>query len=142
MGFRPEPTIYNIEFEGTSLDGLHVRASACTVGEYEHMLQLIVDANKQGNVSQDILDGNDWLKQLFLNHLVSWDLEDYITGEPIPATLEGIRTQERGVFSVILQGWQTAIVSVPKASKKNSNDGMTSPEQPPGLASSSESLGS
>lgn len=151
MGFRPEPTIYNIAFEGTPLDGLHVRASACTVGEYEKMLRLIVDApgpdeseeeKAKRRLTPEILDNNDWIVQLFANHLVSWDLEDYIDGTPIPTTLEGIRSQERGLIAQIMQAWQIAIVAVPKALNENSNNGAISPEQSLDLGSLSESPGS
>lgn len=121
MGFRPEPTIYNIDFgEDSPLYGLHVRASACTVREYNKMLRMSM---VEGGITADVVEGNDWILQLFANYLVSWDLEDYITGEQVKTDLDAILSQERGVIAQIIMAWQMAIVSVPKPSKPNSNDG-------------------
>lgn len=140
MGFRPEPTIYNIDFgEDSPLHGLHVRASACTVDEYNKMLRMSVI---EGGVSVELIEGNDWTLQLFANHLVSWDLEDYITGEPVNTTLEAILSQERGLIAQIIAAWQVAIVSVPKLSRSNSNDGAILAESSLHLGDVSESPGS
>lgn len=140
MGFRPEPTIYSIKFEGTSMEGLHVRASACTVDEYNRMLRNAVESGD--GITKESVDANEWMYQLFANHLVSWDLEDYITGEPVPTTLDGIVSQERSMISEILRGWQIALVSVPKILQKPSPNGETSLEQSLGLGNASVSQSS
>ena len=48
MGFRPEPTVYKLTFDGTALDGLTVRASACSVAEYTEMIR--ISTNQQAPV--------------------------------------------------------------------------------------------
>lgn len=157
MGFRPEPTIYNLSFQGTFLDGLHVRASCCTVAEYNTMLRAATGMPPiNTNVSDDpdelqrlaaelslrseaMVSNNEKILELFANHLVSWDLED-MAGQPVPANRAGIDSQERTHISQIIQAWQTALVSVPNLSKTESSTGSISEEQSLGLGNASQSL--
>jgi hypothetical protein len=144
MGFRPQPTIYNLTFEGTALDGLHVKMSCCSLGEYNEMLMAAVSSpepDDEGNIkiSPDLLKDNDRILELFRNHLVSWDLED-LAGQPVPTDQDGIDSQERTIITQLMMAWQTAMVAVPNPSKTESSDGSTSVEQSLGLGSASESL--
>jgi hypothetical protein len=157
MGFRPEPTIYNLSFQGTALDGLHVRVSCCTLGEYSEMMRaslesLIVDINPTDNLDieklrelRDMVSSrykdNNRILELFANHLVSWDLED-LAGQPVPATREGMDTQERPLIAQLVSAWQTAMVSVPNRSSTSSSNGEISEEQSLGLGNASKNLGS
>jgi hypothetical protein len=142
MGFRPEPTIYNIGFEGTALDGLKVRMSCCTLGEYNEMQRAVFaggEPDEEGNVrlTPELLQANDRIVELFLNHLVSWNLED-IAGRPVPTTREGLDLQERTMVGQLISAWQTAMVEIPKPPSSPSNNGATSEEQSLGLDSISE----
>jgi hypothetical protein len=134
MGFRPEPTIYKLSFSGTALDGLTVRASCCSMREYNEM---ILDA--VGTSDGSVADKNARLVQIFSKHLVEWDLEDPRTGETVPTTVEGIESQESAMMNQIISAWQIALVSVPPNLKVPSSDGGTSPEQSLDLAAASES---
>lgn len=143
MGFRPEPTIYNLSFQGTTLDGLNVRMSCCTLGEYNEMLRAAFaggEPDNEGNVkfTPELLKANDRVLELFLNHLVSWDLED-MAGRTVPISQEGIDSQERTIIAQLVNAWQSAMVNVPNPSKAASNGGATSVEQSLGLGSISES---
>lgn len=142
MGFRPEPTVYNLSFQGTPLDGLHVRMSCCTIGEYNEMLRAAASGEEgeeeKVRVTLDLLRDNDRILQLFVNHLISWDLED-MAGQPIPTTREGIDSQERTIIAHCITAWQFAMVNVPNLSKPGSNAGETSEEQSLGLGDVSES---
>jgi hypothetical protein len=146
MGFRPEPTIYNIGFEGTPLDGLKVRMSCCTLAEYNFMLRSALiggepDADGNVKIEPAMLDANDKIIELFLNHLVSWNLED-MAGRPVPTTQEGLDAQERTMIGQLISAWQTAMVNVPNPSNTPSSNGVTSEEQSLDLGSISESPGS
>jgi hypothetical protein len=146
MGFRPEPTIYNLSFDGTPLDGLHVRMGCCTLGEYHFMLRSAFiggEPDSEGNVklSVETLDANDKVIDLYLKYLISWDLED-MAGQPVPTTRAGIDTQERTMIGMLIGAWQTAMVNVPNPSGSPSSNGVTSEEQSLGLGSISESPGS
>lgn len=139
MGFRPEPTIYNLKFDGTALDGLHVRSSCCTVSEYNEMLAVAAGATE---INSDVIRANERILELFSNHLVSWDLEDPIDGSPVPANRAGIDAQERTLVSQLITAWQVAMVTVPNLSKPDSSDGGISAEASLGLGNLSESPGS
>jgi hypothetical protein len=145
MGFRPEPTIYNIGFEGTPLDGLKIRMSCCTLGEYNFMLRAAFiggEPDEEGNVKlePEMLEANDRIVDLFLNHLISWNLED-MAGQPVPTTHEGLDAQERTIIGQLISAWQTAMSSLPNRSKQPSSNGATSQEQSLDLGSISESPG-
>jgi hypothetical protein len=144
MGFRPSPTVYNLSFQGTPLDGLHVRMGCCTLGEYDEMLRAAVmgfgEEDEEGNtkLTPEILAKNDRIIDLFSNYLLSWDLED-VLGNEVPTTREGINSQERTIIGQLISAWQSAMVNIPNQSKPESKDGGTSEEQSLGLGSISES---
>jgi len=146
MGFRPEPTVYKLTFEGTPLDGLHVRVGCCTVGEHNKMTGLVGAASSTQDIDiselaarlEEVSQHNEWVLNLFVKYLVSWDLED-LTGQPVPCTREGIDSQERSLISMVMAAWQRAMVTIPNLSSEPSTNGETSEEQSLGLGSSSES---
>ena len=159
MGFRPEPTVYKLTFDGTALDGLTVRASACSVSEYTEMIRISttqqapVDTSKINTpedirkVSEEIqrradelVKNNDRMLELFANHLVSWDLED-MAGQPVPATRAGIDASERPLINQLIQAWQVALVSIPNPSSNDSSSGKISEEQSLGLGNLSQNPG-
>lgn len=141
MGFRPQPTIYNLSFKGTALDGLHVSMSCCTIKENAEMLKASVrEEGENPGVTEDDLRDNDRILELFCNHLVSWDLED-LAGQPVPTNRDGVDSQERTIIAQLISAWQVAMVSVPNPSKPESNSGAISEEESLGLGTSSENLG-
>jgi hypothetical protein len=123
VGFRPEPTIYNLKFEGTALDGLHVRMSCCTIKEYNLMLKAAVG----GGFDEEMIESNEHILDLFASHLISWDLED-MAGVAVPPNRDGIDQQERAVIAQLVGAWQVALVSVPNRSKPESSTGSVSEE--------------
>lgn len=137
MGFTPEPTVYTLEFEeGTPLHGLVVKASPCTIGEWNDMLRM--SGETRTNL-RETADSNERVAELMLSHLVSWNLE-IPTGTPVPATQEGFRLLENPHGSMIISAWQRAMVDVPTNSPKSSDSGKISAEEQLGLGNSSESL--
>lgn len=138
MGFRPEPTTFNLTFDGTPLEGLHVKATCCTVAEYRRILQIA--ASSGGSITEDAIKDNDWVLELFASNLQSWDLEDPKTGLPVTTDVDGLNSQEHRFVVMMISAWQTALVSVPTTSSSESDSGGTSAEASLGLASSSQSL--
>lgn len=134
MGFRPESTIYKLSFSGTPLDGLTVRAGCCSVGEFNEMLRLS-DTTK----AREVADNNERITDLFVKYLVEWDLEHPVTGEPVPATAEGIGTIESRLLGQIISAWQIAMVTVPDPLKNGSLAGKASEEASLGLVIESPS---
>lgn len=121
MGFRPEPKQYRLTFtDDPELAGLEVTVGSVSVGEYNQMLrQSLVDG-----LTAETLDANDELLKLFASRLVSWNLEDQ-QGAAVPATLDGVLSQDRGLIAKVITAWQVALITVPKTSKTGSPDGQT-----------------
>lgn len=155
MGFSPQPTIYNINFDEDSvLYGLEFRASACTVRQYREMLRRSAEIGSDEEEPTDdeaklrfqkarllgLLQSDDWMLSLFADHLISWNYEDPIDGQPITPNFEGLLNLEKGHLAEIIAAWQTAIVSVPKISRSSSDSGAISQEQSLGLGDVSENL--
>ena len=142
MGFTPQQTIYNLTFQGTPLDGLEVRMSCCTIKENAEMIKAAVGEEGDDNkITTDTIRENDRVIEIFLNHLISWNLED-MAGQAVPATREGMDTQERSLVAQLMGAWQVAMVNVPNLSPPGSSSGETSAEASLGLGNSSTNLGS
>lgn len=129
MGFRPESSVYHLTFEGTKYQGLDVRMTALLVGE-------LLESMKMGEVARLLtsLDGADdatlaahadviagatqrteEFYKSFARHLVSWNVErqddagDWVS---VPATLDGVRTQDPAFIKDIVDAWRTAVSGV------------------------------
>lgn len=138
MGFRPEPTVYNLTFKDTPLEGLEVSATCCSVAEYRRMLQIA--AASGGALTEESIKDNDWILELFARNLKSWNLEDPATGLPVSPNLEGMESIEHRFSLMLVSAWQTALVSVPTTSPEDSSSGENSEESSLGLGNQSESL--
>jgi hypothetical protein len=136
MGFRPERTIYVLNFKDSNLDGLKVRIGGCTVGEWQSQLRMTGTVNS----GQEAAESNDAMIALFLKYLQEWDLEDAETGEPVPPTAEGVATQENALITQIILAWQKAMQYVSDDLGKGSTNGSSSREASLGLAGSSQNL--
>ena len=136
MAFTPQPTILKLVFdEDTPLHGLTVRARPCTVGEWHEMLG---EAGERRS-GPETVELNNKYTQMFLDHLVEWDLE-IPAGNPVPHTLEGWNSIDNSHANLIIAAWQVAMIGVPKVSKSGSSSGGTSEERSLDLESLSESL--
>jgi hypothetical protein len=137
VGFTPQSIILKLVFEkDTPLHGLVVRAKPCTVGEWNEMLLWSAEEKKS---PAEVASANDRIAELFLSHIVEWDLE-IPAGNPVPLTLEGWRTMDNNHADILITSWQMAMVGIPKISSENSDSGGTSEEQSLGLVELSESL--
>src|SRR5262249_26996863 len=133
MGFRPEQTVYKLDFSDIpGLNGLVVKASACSVRDYNRMMSISVDDTVSA------LDYNEEVTKKFLEHLVEWNL-DGPDGEPLPHTMEAREETERPVVMAIIRAWQSAMVTVPTQPKSPSPNGEISEEASLELGSQSES---
>lgn len=128
MGFRPEPTLYTLKFkDGSWLEGLVVKVSACSLRKFNEMLRL------QAKNGTELADNNERVLQIFLDHLKEWNL-DNSEGETTPMTIEGCQEHEQPVIREILSRWQMAMGTVDDDLGKDSMNGNTSLEQELGLA--------
>jgi hypothetical protein len=109
-GFKPERTLYRLNFEDPQYQGLVVEMTGLKVGLFMEVAELgDFDAArlKRAGASKvlrvfDIVAGG----------LHQWNVIDD-AGEPVPASLDGIKTQEFPFILMLLEQWMAAVGSVP-----------------------------
>lgn len=135
MGYRPQRKILKLRFEDyPEYEGLVVRARSLNVGTFMRLNALSVRAAsvlKRGieNVEGEDLAAIDELFQVFATSLVDWNLEDEDTGEPVPATFDGVKSQDLDFIFPIINAWFTAMAQVSSPLGQRSSNGVRSLEQ-------------
>lgn len=129
MGYKRKKTVYRMRFEG-ELEGLEVTATAPPLGFLEDAMSL---ASLTGKNAKD-LTPEEYAKVMglfsgFANHLVSWNLEND-DDTPVPATLEGCRSQDLDFMFEIIEAWLDAVGNVGESDPlgRPSSDGRPSLE--------------
>lgn len=139
-GFRLSRT-YRLVFEDDpDFEGLVVRARGLTVEQLLEATALadLAEADIDGLAAQgrgltpEQRDQVRRLFEMFAERLVSWNVEDEGPdgpdgeGVPVPATLEGVLSQESTGVLRIIRTWLTAVAGVPSSLGKGSTSGATS----------------
>lgn len=119
MAFRRKRKVYNLDFEGTEYEGLKVKVSGLTTGEYLELVSLSAPNTEGDKETEGML-------RMFSSHLVSWNLEDEETGEIVPTTFEGVKSNDFVMNMFIINAWTDAIASVPEKTEKKSLPGENS----------------
>jgi hypothetical protein len=114
--FKRKRKIYHLDFEGTEYDGLEVKVRGLTTGEYLEFATSSAPTDEGSNETEETL-------RLLASHLVSWNLEDEETGDPVPTTFEGIKTNDFQMNMSIVNAWTASMVSIPEATGKKSDSG-------------------
>lgn len=105
MGFRVERTVGDLDFDGTKLEGLTVTVEAMPM--YERLHAFFDLAPKPGDTVEDGRKKQDEKLQLFIDHVVEWDMEDK-DGSPVPVTVEGLlKACEPEQIGAILGAWSS-----------------------------------
>jgi hypothetical protein len=134
MGFRPEPTIYTLNFDDVPTHaGLRVRIACCTIGQMNKMF-------RSASTNAAVADANDEITLIFLDHLKDWNLDNPATGDPLDKTVDGINSLEPSFFAQIVVAWQVSMLAIPTNLKSPSMNGGQSEEASLGLGDISESL--
>jgi hypothetical protein len=115
MGYRPPRKIYALDFTGTDYDGLAVKMRGLTVGE-----ELEIDTLRRED------GGEHRFFELMTSLLVEWNVDDE-HGQPVPATFEGVCTQDATMVGAILDALRTAVSGVPDPLPQSSPSGEPSP---------------
>lgn len=97
MGYRRVPTIYTLD-DIPEEDGLIVRMSSIRLGKLRRLMQLTSSEDSDDEATGQILD-------LFQESLVSWNLEDFEDGLPVPTTMVGVEDQEVELIMRIVGAW-------------------------------------
>ncbi|MGH7179199.1 MAG: hypothetical protein ACREJC_17610 [Tepidisphaeraceae bacterium] len=127
-GYTPEKTIYKLVFD--DMEGLVVRARSATIGEiteFNHLLGF--KAAQHVAAGMPVADAEEESKKplvKFIDFLVDWNVLDD-NGDPVPATLAGVSTQEPTFMWKIINAWMTA-GSAPAPLEQPSSDGEQSLE--------------
>jgi hypothetical protein len=125
MGFTPKSTVYLLQFEGEDLAGLEVRMRAAKLGVlFIGPEAFAVDERMQAGEKPTAadLEAVTFEFRSLADHLVSWNLDDD-GGNPVPATLEGLKTLEVPLVARITKAWQSAMKEVPAPLSKRSSNG-------------------
>lgn len=122
MGYRRVPTIHTLD-DVKGEDGLIVRMSSIRLGKMRRLMKL---------TSEEDDGGIDEILDLFEESLVSWNLEEFETGAPVPAAREGIDTQEIELILRIVESWMNAMTGTdgPGDLGKDSTSGEKFPGRP------------
>lgn len=97
MGYRRVPTIYTLDSIPEE-EGLVVRMSSIRLGKLRRLMALTADESAGDESVGEILD-------LFGESLISWNLEDFETGAPVPTTKDAIEEQEIELVMRIVEAW-------------------------------------
>lgn len=110
MGFKVKHPILRLTFDKPELEGLEVRARSIGLGAYLSLARMAELSDKETLDAEDMAQLGGPFK-ILAQALVSWNLEEE-DGTPIPATFEGIMSQDMGIMFDVLSGWMDAIASV------------------------------
>lgn len=140
MGFVREKTIYKLVFQTPELDGLEVRATGGSLGDYLVISELADLAEVLHTATkQEAAKRIGEVVAHFAETLVDWNLEDE-DGTPVPATAEGLRRQDPELIIAIVRAWMDAVAGISRPLGQPSPDGEQVAEIPmqtlsPSLAS-------
>lgn len=122
MGFTRARKKYRLKFEDEELAGLEVVMGSLSIGEFTELTSSI-----SGGATAETADGVTGLLEKFAGSIESWNLEDE-EGQPVPATFDGVKTQELGFIMLIVTAWMDAIAGVDPTSRAYANGNGTFPE--------------
>lgn len=133
MGYKPKRKIYNLDFAGTEHEGLHVSIRGLNTGQYMDLFEAKTVAESGGETNR--------LLTIMASRLVTWDVVDD-DDTPVPATLDGIKTQDLDFNLAIVNAWTTAMAGVPAPLEQPSTGGGSSLEASIPMETLSASLAS
>lgn len=119
MGYKPKRKTYHLNFASTDYEGLQVSIRGLNTGQYMDLFEAKTEAETGGETNR--------LLTIMASRLVSWNVEDD-DDMPVPATLDGIKTQDLDFNLAIVNAWTTAMAGVPVPLEQPSTGGESSLE--------------
>lgn len=119
MGYKPKRKLLRLRFEDEEFQGLEVRAWSLSLGRFLQLVELLESENEEDLA--ELFEG-------FASVLVSWNVETD-SGEPVEATLDGLRSLDIDFVLAIIMSWVEAISSVSRPLPKSLNAGTSFPEE-------------
>ena len=120
-GYKRDKPIYKLIFADDQFNGLEVVAKSLPLGEFLELQKLQSHATEDPEAAEKIM-------RKLGDVLISWNLEDD-DDQPVPATYDGLASQDLPFVLAIFQAWQEAVAGVPNPSPAASNGGGTFQEQ-------------
>lgn len=120
MGFRPQRTHYRLKFEDPAYAGLEVVTGSASMRSFTQIAK--VAALDPTKIDADSMSQVDVAFRAFGAVLISWNLESE-SGQPVPATVEGLYDQELPFVLTLFKSWAEAIASVPGPLPQTSSAG-------------------
>lgn len=138
MGFKVKRKTYRLIFKDTEMAGLEVLAHSLNTGQFLELETAKAERAEGGKVGES---ATQRMLELLAGALVSWNAEDE-DGQPIPTTMDGIRSQDLDFNMKIIEAWTEAIGGVKAPLQQTSADGRPSVEASIPMDVPSESLAS
>ena len=119
-GYRREKPLYKLVFADPQFDGLEVMAKSLPLGEFLELQKLQARAGEDPDAAEQVI-------RRMADVIVSWNLLDD-ADDPVPASYDGLLTQDLPFVMAIFMAWQEAVAGVPNLSPNGSPNGVTSLE--------------
>lgn len=117
MGYKRERRTYNITLEDEP--GLEIKLRSVSTGKYLELSRL--------TNNDDSTEADEKMVEEFSKALISWNLDDE-DGIAVPATLEGVSSQDFDFTLTLIMAWMEAIAGTNPPLKENSPSGEQSLE--------------
>jgi hypothetical protein len=125
-GYKRPPKVYKLKFaDDDEFAGLEVRAKSVPLGKFLDLTKLV--ELQGGNIGPEELDQIREMFSGFADALVSWNLLDE-QDQPVPATLDGLMTQDFDFVLPVIIAWMEAVAGVAAPLKTASSSGTTTLE--------------
>lgn len=120
MGYKRKIKTFTLVFDGTEYEGLEIEAKSLPMGDFLDVSKRFQsDKQNEGDV-EAILD-------TFASSVISWNLEDE-SDEPVPATLDGLKTLDLEFVFAVIAAWLQGISGTTAELGKDSPSGGSSLE--------------
>lgn len=130
-GFEPPSSGQKLDFSETAYAGLEVTMDAVSLGDLLDITDL-AEAVSAGAAARELV-------ARFAKCLESWNVTR--KGRPVPATHEGVLSQDAAFVLAIVQAWQQGMAQAPPPLPGGSSSGGSSAEASTlGLGAASRSL--
>jgi hypothetical protein len=118
VGYQRTRKVYRLEFEDGEFEGLEVKMGSLNTREFLDIVALadsVQGKNPPGDAVRSLFEST-------AAHLISWNVEDDI-GEPVPATVDGLFSQDLDLVMAVILAWQKAVGGVSGPLPQSSNGG-------------------
>lgn len=114
MGFKVKPKAYRLVFKDDDMAGFEVTAKSLNTGQF---LEFQAAQSVQAGGGTAAESATQKMLEMLSASIISWNAETE-DGQPIPHTMDGLRTLELDFNMTIIREWMAAIngVSIPLAS--------------------------